>query len=119
MREGKFHKRKRWLWFPGEGGTDAGKAKTIGTWYMTYTKQRDRLSAQTLLDERKRGREKGGRKEDSNRRDLFQGEIMENRAIGMGFLEEERLIQSRRGQVGSAKKGKIDPLPWAGTELVG
>lgn len=59
MREGKFHKRERWLWFPAEGGTDARRAKTTGTLYMAYTKQR--ASIQPLLDERNGEREEEGR----------------------------------------------------------
>lgn len=48
------------------------------------------------MKEREGEGKKGGREEDSSLRGLFQGEIMEKRANGEGFMEEEGLVQKQK-----------------------
>ena len=73
---------------------------------MAYTEQSQ--AGGTAVIREKKGKEtegEGGREEDSNLEDLFQGVIREKRAISDGLLEEEGLIQRQERTLRLGREG--------------
>lgn len=61
---------------------------------MAYTEQSHAGGTAVIRGKKGKEREReGGREEDSNLENLFQGVINEKRAVSDGLLEEEGLIQ--------------------------
>lgn len=61
---------------------------------MAYTEQSQAGGTAVIRGKKGKEREReGGREEDSNLENLFQGVINEKRAVSDGLLEEEGLIQ--------------------------